>query len=383
MNVVPGKRKKKTVRSQVLVVSLGVALGACSAGTSGPAELTIEQLRDATYDNVLEEPVTLVDGRFEGEPFVPGAATRPVVTLIPGAVAKGDLDGDQADEAVVALARDSGGSGVFVYLAVVRESRGKPENIATLSLGDRVRVAALSIDDGKILAELVEHGPNDPMCCPTSEVHREWTLQDGDLMETGPIAEPRGSRFRGHLVWGHESRSFAECGSGREGWVISDAGDELVEVYEELTSTPYQPMFVEVRGTWEAAPREGFGAEYAEALRIMELLRAENEGFGCRLELDGVSFIASGNEPFWRLQIRDDGILMRSMESPDEVVFPAPGRQGQSPLITFNSDGPGAAIQITLEQRRCIDTMSGARFAWAATVDVDGRRLSGCAAEGL
>ena len=367
------------MRPEFLALVLGVALGACSAGRSGPTELTVEQLRNATYNNVLEEPVTLVDGRFEGEPFSSGAATRPVVTLIPGAVAKGDLDGDQADEAVVALARDSGGSGVFVYLAVVRESRGKPENTATLSLGDRVRVTALSIDDGKILAELVEHGPNDPMCCPTSEVHREWTLQDGELSDV----EPRASRFSGHLVWGHESRSFTECGGEREGWVINDAGDELVAVYDELTSTPYQPMFVEVRGTWEAAPREGFAAEYGEALRITELLRAENEGFGCRLELDGVSFIASGNEPFWRLQIRDDGVFMRSMESPDEAVFPAPGRQGQPPLITFNSDGPDAAIQITLEQRRCIDTMSGARFAWTATVDVDDRRLSGCAAEGL
>ena len=371
------------MRREVLVFVLGVALGACSAGTSGPTELTIEQLRNATYDNVLDEPVTLVDGRFEGEPSAPGAATRPVVTLVPGTVAKGDLDGDQADEAVVALARDSGGSGVFVYLALVRESRGKPENIATLSLGDRVRVTALFIDDGKILAELVEHGPNDPMCCPTREVRREWALQDGDLIETEPIAEPRGSRFRGLFVWGHESRSFTECGGEREGWVINEAGDELVAVYDELTSTPYQPLFVEVRGDWVVPPPEGFGAAYDEALRITELLRAENEGFGCRLELDGMLFVASGNEPFWRLQVREDGIFMRSMDSPDEVVFPAPQKRGEAPLITFTSDGAVSTIQVVLEERRCIDTMSGARFAWTATVDIDGRRLTGCAAEGL
>jgi uncharacterized membrane protein len=371
------------VKPQALVYLLGAMLAACSGVDDSSAELTVAELRDATYMNVLEEPVTLVDGRFEGEPFAPGAATRPVVTLVPGAMATGDLDGDETDEAIVALAYDAGGSGVFIYLAVVRERDGEPDNVATLSLGDRVRVTALSIDDGKILAELVEHGPNDPMCCPTSEVQREWLLQDGELVELGPIAGTRGSRFIGHLVWGHESRSFTECGGEREGWVINDAGDELVEVYEELTTAPYQPMFVEIRGTWEAAPREGFGAEYDEALRVTELLRAENEGFGCRLELDGALFIASGNEPFWRVQVTKDSVSLRTMESPSEAVFPAPGRNGQSPLITFRSDGPDSAIEITLEQRRCIDTMSGARFAWAATVDVGGRRLSGCAAEGL
>jgi len=367
------------VRPEVVVFVLGVALGACSAGTSGPAELTIEQLRDATYDNVLEEPVTLLDGRFEGEPFVPGAATRPIVTLVPGALTKGDLTGDQADEAVVVLVRDSGGSGAFVYLAVVSDNQGTPDNIATLGLGDRVRVTALSIDDGKILAELLEHGPNDPMCCPTSEVHREWTLQDGELME----APPRGSRVRGHFVWGHESRSFTECGGEREGWAINDAGAELVEVYEELTSTPYQPMFVEVRGAWEAAPREGFGAEYGEALRITELLRAENEGFGCRLELDDVLFVASGNEPFWRLQVREDGVSMRLMDAPGEIEFPTPRLSGQTPHIVFEAEGPGSGINISLERRRCVDTMSGARYAWVATVETAGRQFRGCAAEGI
>lgn len=371
------------MRPEVLLFVLGFALGACSAGTSGPTELTIEQLRDATYDNVLEEPVTLVDGRFEGEPFVPGAATRPVVTLVPGTMAQGDLDGDETDEAVVVLTSDSGGSGVFIYLAVVRESDGEPDNMATLSLGDRVRVTALSIDDGKILAELVEHGPNDPMCCPTSEAQREWLLQDGELVELKPIAEPRGSRFIGHLVWGHESRSFTECGGKREGWVINDAGDELIEVYEELTAAPYQPMFVEIRGTWEAAPREGFGAEYDEALRVTELLRAENEGFGCELELSDVLFIASGNEPFWRLHIRHDGISMRSLDAPGEIEFAAPRVSRQPPRVVFEAGGAESGIRISIEKRRCVDSMSGTRYAWSAEIDADGRRLEGCAAEGI
>ena len=327
--------------------------------------------------------MTLVDGRYEGAPFVPGAATRPIVKLVPGVIATGDLDGDDIDEVVVVLAHSSGGSGVFMYLAVVRDDGGKPENIATVRLGDRVKVLAVGIDDGRIVAELVEQGPNDPMCCPTSKVRRGWLLQDDVLVGLESKAGPTGSRIRGHVVWGHESRSFTECDGDREGWVINESGDELVEVYEELTSAPYQPMFAEVRGEWVAPPQEGFGAEFGEALRITELLRAENEGFGCRLDLSGVLFVASGNEPFWRLQIRDDGMLMRSMGLPAERVFAAPDRREQAGRIAFESGGPDSGIRVVLENRRCVDSMSGARYAWAATVDVDGRQLKGCAAEGL
>ena len=142
-------------------------------------------------------------------------------------------------------------------------------------------------------------------------------------------------------------------------------------------------MFVEVRGEWVEAPDEGFGADFEESLRINELLRAENEGFGCRLDLDDVLFIASGNEPFWRVQIREDGILMRSMEASGEIEFPAIRMRGQPPQVIYDAEGPDSAIRISLEQRRCIDTMSGARYSWAATVDAGGRQYKGCAAEGI
>ena len=193
----------------------------------------------------------------------------------------------------------------------------------------------------------------------------------------------RGGRFRGHLVWGHESRTFTGCGGEREGWVINEAGEELVAVYDELATAPYQPLFVEVRGTWVAPPPEGFGADYDEALQVTELLRAENEGFGCRLALDGMLFVASGNEPSWRVQVREEGMTLRTMDTPGEAVFAAPKRRERAPLVSFESGGGDSAIRVTLQQRRCVDTMSGARFAWAATVDIDGRQLTGCAAEGL
>ena len=349
----------------------------------GASALSVDRLRNAAYKDIFREPVTLIDGRFEGEPFASGAASRPVVTVVPDAMATGDLTGDGIDEAVVALAHSAGGSGVFIYLAIVRDDSGNPDNTATISLGDRVRVTALAIEEGRIIADLVEHGPNDPMCCPTNNIRREWQLQDGAPVQSGSASEPQAGRFIGHLVWGHESRSFTECGGGREGWVINDSGDELVRVYEELTSAPYQHMFVEVRGEWVEAPEEGFGAEFAEALRVTELVRAENEGFGCRLELAGVLFIASGNEPFWRMQIREDGILMRSVEASGEIEFPAIRMRGQPPQVIYDAKGPDSAIRISLEQRRCIDTMSGARYSWAATVDAGGRQYRGCAAEGI
>ena len=371
------------MRHLIIVAAVSGCVGGKPGLTPEPAALTADRLQAGTYLGVLDEPVTLVDGRYEGEPFLPGSATRQVVKFVPGVMATGDLTGDGIDEAVVVLAHNSGGSGVFMHLAIVQDHGGNLENVATFNLGDRVKVIAVDIDDGTIVVDLVEHSPNDPMCCPTNKTQRKWLLRNSELIMVKPDDGTRASRITGHLVWGHEGRSFAECGGDRQAWVINASGDELVDVYNELTTAPYQPMFVEVRGEWTDAPTEGFGAAHDRALRIIELLRAENEGFGCRLELDGVLFIASGNEPFWRLEIREDGMSMRSMGVPGEIEFPAPRVSGRPPRVELEADGAEAAIRISLEQRRCVDSMSGARYAWAASVDIDGRRLEGCAAKGI
>jgi uncharacterized membrane protein len=373
----------RAMRHLIIVAAVSGCVGGKPGLTPEPAALTADRLQAGTYLGVLDEPVTLVDGRYEGEPFLPGSATRQVVKFVPGVMATGDLTGDGIDEAVVVLAHNSGGSGVFMHLAIVQDHGGNLENVATFNLGDRVKVIAVDIDDGTIVVDLVEHSPNDPMCCPTNNTHRKWLLQGNELIMVEPDDRMRATRITGHLVWGHESRSFAECGGDRQAWVINDSGDELVDVYNELTTTPYQPMFVEVRGEWTEAPTDGFGADFEKALRITELVRAENEGFGCRLELDDVLFIASGNEPFWRVHIREEGISLRSMDAPGEVELSAPRMSGQPPRVVFEAQGPESGITVLLERRRCIDTMSGARYAWAADIEVDGRHFEGCAAEGL
>ena len=142
-------------------------------------------------------------------------------------------------------------------------------------------------------------------------------------------------------------------------------------------------MFAEVRGVWGPAPGEGFGADYAESLRITVLMRAEGEGFGCRLDVDDVLFIASGNEPSWRLEIRDDGMTLRTMSSPGESGFGPPRRSDDGEVVVFDADGADGTIRVTIEKRRCIDSMSGARYEFSATAEIGEPRFQGCALQGL
>jgi heat shock protein HslJ len=151
---------------------------------------TPDELSNATYHGFegLDHPVTLVDGRWEGEPYQPGAASRPTVYLIDDLRLIGDVDGDGSDEAGVILGQDSGGSGTFIYLAVVGHRNGTIESLDTTLVGDRIQIRGADIDGGRIALEIVRHGPDDPACCPGELATMEWEMTEQGLSIIGDSA---------------------------------------------------------------------------------------------------------------------------------------------------------------------------------------------------
>jgi heat shock protein HslJ len=144
---------------------------------------TLQDASKTLYREIFNDPVQLTEGRYEGEPFAKGGASRPTLQLIGDIFVTGSLDGDDGDEAVVLLAENSGGSGSFLYLAVLARRGSGVENIGTCPVGDRVGVRALKIAGSRIILESVQHGPGDAMCCPTQKTRRTWILGEEGLVE--------------------------------------------------------------------------------------------------------------------------------------------------------------------------------------------------------
>ena len=162
--------------------------------TATPSTLSLEQLANATYSGIYDEPVSLINGEYEGEPFVPDGAARPRVTLVQNApIPTGDLNGDGALDSVVFLVENSGGSGTFTYVGAMLNQEGQPVDGGTVWVGDRTQVKSVTIEEGQIVMEIVTQGPDDPQCCPTLVQRKTYAWQDGQLTEissedVGPIS---------------------------------------------------------------------------------------------------------------------------------------------------------------------------------------------------
>ena len=142
-----------------------------------------EHLKNAKYTgfDVHQGPLKLVNGRWEGAPYVEGGASRPTVYLIDDFYLIGDLDGDPLDEVVVFLGESGGGSGEYIYIAVLKKLNSGLNNIATKLLGDRIQIKEARIEDRHLSIEIVSTGPDDAACCPGELSKQTWNFRSGEL----------------------------------------------------------------------------------------------------------------------------------------------------------------------------------------------------------
>jgi hypothetical protein len=125
-----------------------------------------------------QKTVKLTNGSYAGE----GADTLSVQLL--DIFALGDLNGDSATDAAVILSEDMGGSGTFISLVVVSDQNGKLVQTAAAQLGDRQQINSIAIHNSLITLDMIVHGPNDPMCCPSQPTSPTYTLASYGLVLT-------------------------------------------------------------------------------------------------------------------------------------------------------------------------------------------------------
>lgn len=154
------------------------------ATNNSPSTPLPGELKNMTYKGFEDPavPVLLVDGQWEGKPYVDGGASRPAISLIEDLILTGDLDGDGMDEAVVLLNVATGGTGQLLHLAVVARKDGRLENVGTEFIGDRIQIRDARIEGRRIVLDVVRAGPLDAACCPGEVASCGWTFApDGTL----------------------------------------------------------------------------------------------------------------------------------------------------------------------------------------------------------
>jgi uncharacterized membrane protein len=150
------------------------------------------------------------------------------------------------------------------------------------------------------------------------------------------------------------------------------AGRELSRALRELTAGQEgRPMFVEFFGGRDAGPGAG--------ISVLEVRRAAVETAGCRERFDQREWIGTGSEPFWRLEITGRDMLLNVLggTAPVRVSHGGPLRQGGTVAYAAME---GGEFTVLIDERRCVDSMSGSLFAYSVEIRSEGQSYAGCIA---
>ena len=151
------------------------------------AKLTLEELQNTEYESCNNSAISKVkftDGYYYKPPPDPTWTTGFwSIKIIEDKIAFGDLNEDGREDVAIILNSHGGGSGSFYELVVIINDSGEPSYVSCQALGDRVIINSVVIQSGIINLDMVVHGPNDGLCCPSIEKTVKYELSENQLVE--------------------------------------------------------------------------------------------------------------------------------------------------------------------------------------------------------
>jgi uncharacterized membrane protein len=182
---------------------------------------------------------------------------------------------------------------------------------------------------------------------------------------------PGAIRLRGLVREAAGKLMFEPCGGAA--LVLEDRtpGQELGRAFRDLTAGQEgRPMFVEMYGQRDTGPGAGVAAH--------EVRRAAVETAGCRERFDQREWVATGNEPPWRLDVTGRDLLLSLGGNPSGRVSHGGLQRDGALLVYLAVEGP--ELRVAISEQRCIDSLSGSFYAYLVEVKSEGHAYIGCAA---
>ena len=184
----------------------------------------------------------------------------------------------------------------------------------------------------------------------------------------GPTSDGPNALHRGRLSWTGAGVLFLPCGETQELAVFDEAG-----VATGLTRESGD-QYVEVDG---ARLTEGEGANTL-LLRGLRFSRPAEVGDGCARDLSKLLVQASGQEPFWSVDLRKDRLSWVVPGAEPVWLSTAAG----SPSGTWLASTDGHSLTLRISGTPCRDASVGAWHGLTVAVVHNGASYSGCGVRG-
>ncbi len=200
---------------------------------------------------------------------------------------------------------------------------------------------------------------------------QQFSTEASNSPSKNDTKNPHTFTLRGTVVIGHESQSIQPCGSDQQYWI--NLTPEQWQMGNDIQSTPYQEMYGELIGHFEAPPKGGFANDYPARFVVSQInTLVAGEGASCQKGIQPTK--AFGNEPFWNLQVVN-GSLIFSEIGKSKQQQPITEQEFSVNKRHYQSDD----FSLTMTKGICKDNMVESIYGWHSEVEINDKTYQGCA----
>jgi putative lipoprotein len=190
-----------------------------------------------------------------------------------------------------------------------------------------------------------------------------------------PEGPPPATRLQGQLQVQGGQLFFTPCQEQRRFALVDSGNTGVTRAAAELLADGQAALFADLAGRLGGSQGNGSDGRF----EVSQLYRIQGEGHGCDdLNFKRLTLRASGNEPFWQVEVGGKGLVLNR---PDQPPLALPYLEEQLPegRLNFSSEANGRRLELWVAPQRCVDGMSGAVSHLSAELRLDGQVQRGCA----
>lgn len=186
---------------------------------------------------------------------------------------------------------------------------------------------------------------------------------------------------RGLFTMSPDGAVFTPCGEDAGLRLVDQTDAVLARAFTDDSSDEPLELYLEAYGERAEADEATTKAGLAGMFMLEEVLYAgfTGEGGGCRDRVPEYIVLARGNEPFWAVEVTEEALIWRQPDEPQELVLENLNQEDAEGAVRYQASTPEHGLELLLTAQPCIDSMSGEYFAYAASANLDGRAVTGCA----
>jgi hypothetical protein len=142
---------------------------------------TSTDYKNTTY-SIEGENITLVNGTAE-EASAPDSVSKTITSYFGNKVV-GDFNGDGKTDIIFLLTQETGGTGIFYYIALALGDGSSYKGVNTIFLGDRIAPQNTEFRDGEIIVNYADRKLGDPFSAePSVGVSKYFKVVNDNLVE--------------------------------------------------------------------------------------------------------------------------------------------------------------------------------------------------------